>query len=79
MKHPQEGSGAADAAPGPSEELVLPYGGHLRVHREPVFELPPFEFSSSFGTPLASRMWNDYQWSQRIAPTPISPVIVTGI
>jgi hypothetical protein len=49
------------------------------VHREPVFELPPFEFSSSFGTPLASRMWNDYQWSQRIAPTPISPVIVTGI
>ncbi len=30
-------------------------------------------------TEAGLRMWQDYVWSMTIAPTPISPVIITGI
>jgi hypothetical protein len=35
----------------------------------------PIDFEPHFNW----RMWNDYQWSMRIAPPPINPVIITGI
>lgn len=41
---------------------------------EPVFEIPPFDF-----TPRNEQMIRDMQWSMRICPPPMKPFIVTGV
>jgi hypothetical protein len=78
VNDPADGSGAAEAASEPVEEIVvLAHGGQLYMYRPMPVELPPFDFNHDYRH--TSRMLDDWNWSQRIAPAPLPMCIVTGI
>jgi hypothetical protein len=75
----EDGEGGATALPEPpgrhTDECET-IGEFCLLHGWPQ---RPIDFTAHFESRFNYRMWNDYQWSMGLAPTPISPVIITGI